>query len=606
MTVNNTAILDNQLTASMFWWFRYEPSGSNLMNVINGTWTVGRNDGYGPFAALWATQQPPAGYVGIDCNFGIQGGGYSCSWLNYAIGVAWPIMMVFSQGHQTLYLPGQTISMGANTGPLVTGNYPFGIGGTPIGNPCVFTIGDVNVWNGYAATAADYNTLVLGGNPTTIGQSATARYRWTLAGTVGGTPTVGDPGLAEAYAGVYNLSAFSGNGSAVYTAPLSYQPTAQMSSPTHVGTSGQTVFFFFKAVTSGAPATPVAINTAPTLYQNGVNLGQLTSPFLDGSRPFIQYNVPAGVQLNPGDVVTVSAPSMWCTTTAGAVGSLTGMNVPNRSGMSAFATESLPKTLRMGMNFPHLGTTFYCLYRLQRNQRYNLLPFQQGATTAPDGTPLSFPGTWATALLEDYSLQNNLIDSTNYPGQTGLRAIGWNSPKSSTTSLALSSGNAATTVVTERTDLANPGDANGNGRVRVFNIQQATGSTTASLSVQVLWSGAAAPADFTDVKIYASGDVTAVSGQPVVLDETNPYALSAVTLDRFHTGLGVARFVDSTLGSGGWTNVVEPWQLRNLTDFTWGEGVYKTTLTVNYSQARPYSPSVSPYVYGPSWILPAG
>ena len=64
--------------------------------------------------------------------------------------------------------------------------------------------------------------------------------------------------------------------------------------------------------------------------------------------------------------------------------------------------------------------------------------------------------------------------------------------------------------------------------------------------------------------------------------------------------------MDSTTNYGGYTNAFEPWHLRNLTDFSWGAGTYTTTQSVTYSQARPFSPAVSPYVYGPSWILPAG
>lgn len=216
-TVNTTAILNNQQTTSMFFWFRYEPGGSNQVSQISYSRIVGRLAPNGPYVLFDGFNQAANGFVSVYFSYRTQTGAYCDARVPLAIGVAYPILMVFSQGQQTLYLPGQTISTGTNTGALPDGNWGFGVGGYPPGSPCVFTVGDVNVWNGYAATAADYSTLVQGGNPTSIGGSATARYRWTLAGTTGATPTLGDPGLAEAYAGVYNLSQADGNGSVIET-----------------------------------------------------------------------------------------------------------------------------------------------------------------------------------------------------------------------------------------------------------------------------------------------------------------------------------------------------------------------------------------------------
>jgi hypothetical protein len=600
-TAPNTAILDNQQTASLFFWFRYEAAGSTLSSQIGQTQVLGRAwDADAKLAGGSAT-----GQVGLVFHWVNASKTLIESWQQLAVGVAYPCLMVYTQGQQTLYLPGQTISMGTITGSLVSENVPFLIGSSPPGSPCVYTLSDVNIWNGYACTQADYNALVIGASPTTIGAGATARYRWTLAGTTGATPAAGNAGLAEAYGGVYNLSPANGNGSAVYAAPLSYQPSAQISSKTRVGTSGQTVFFYFQAASTGASVTPLAVNAAPTLYQNGVSVGQLTTPLVDGARPFVQYNLPAGAQINPGDIVTVSAPSMWCTTTAGAVGALNNATIANKSGMSAFGTESLRKTIRMGMNFPHLGTSYYCLYRLQRNQRYNLSNFIN-ATSAPDGTPLSFPGTSSSAYLQDWVGGNNGLDATDYPGGPGLRAIGWNSPPSSNTTFSLTTDEPANTTITERTDLANPGDANGNGRVRVFDVEQSPGSTTSAFRIFLTCSQANGTPNFSNLQIFGPGDFSYKAGQPVTLDQTNPYALSSVTLDRFHTGLGVARYMDSTIDFGGWSNATEPWHLRNITDFSWGQGVYSTNQNITYTQARPYKPGAGSYIYGPAWTLPGG
>ena len=177
---------------------------------------------------------------------------------------------------------------------------------------------------------------------------------------------------------------------------------------------------------------------------------------------------------------------------------------------------------------------------------------------------------------------------------TGLYAVGWDDLNtSSPTSFQLWPYDANTTV-TERTDLANPG-VNGIGIVKVFDVQRAAGSTLASVLFDLGMSNATKAPRFDNLLIYGPGDFSYVNSTPTVLDNTDPYALSATWLDRLSPSLGSARWVDSTIDFAGIAPYAEPELLRELTDFTWN-GVYKKTWSFAYSQARPFVPASS-FIY---------
>src|SRR5271165_1112731 len=161
---NSAAIFNSLQTASLFWWFRYELSGSQQASQI-GCEILGRQYESGLFVILGADAS--AGYV--DLTVGIQNSTSTVAsyTAKLGVGVAYPMLMVFAQGQQTLYLPGQSFSMGTLAAPTLSGNWNLQIGGTPPGSPCVYTLGDVNFWAGYACTVADYSAIVAGSDPST-------------------------------------------------------------------------------------------------------------------------------------------------------------------------------------------------------------------------------------------------------------------------------------------------------------------------------------------------------------------------------------------------------------------------------------------------------
>jgi hypothetical protein len=60
------------------------------------------------------------------------------------------------------------------------------------------------------------------------------------------------------------------------------------------------------------------------------------------------------------------------------------------------------------------------------------------------------------------------------------------------------------------------------------------------------------------------------------------------------------RFADSWLTYGSQSSITEPWELRNLTDFSWNNS-FRNNYVISYVSARPFSLTNSPYVYS-EWI----
>lgn len=206
-------ILGGQQAASLFFWFRYEQGSSTDTAVVGQILAVGGQYDADYYALI---QGSTPGSINLNCNFFTPGWNQS---VNLTIGVPQPVMLTYAQGKQTLYVPNQTYDYYNATGPT-NASQPFTIGDNNASGTCVYTLGNINAWGGYTCTQADYNALAAGDDPTTIGASATVRYRWTLVGPIGQTPAVGDPGLTNAYVGPIDFASVNGPGPAVYSDPL--------------------------------------------------------------------------------------------------------------------------------------------------------------------------------------------------------------------------------------------------------------------------------------------------------------------------------------------------------------------------------------------------
>ena len=421
-----------------------------------------------------------------------------------------------------------------------------------------------------------------------------------MAGTTGANVQAGDAGIANDYGDTtYDITHFTGTGTAVYAPPLTFSPSA--TATPYVATSGKTVGFLFSATSDGSSVMPTQAVIAPTIAKNGVTLGSLGNPWMTGYHMAALYTLPPGTSIGPSDSVTLSAPAGWANTTVGITGAMNNLPIDNRSGRSSVGTDKLTKTFQPGWNNAHLGTCNWGTFSAAKNWRYRCDTFGASSYDS-NGKPLTSASTAMTSCFLSIG-PTCAIDKTLVT-ITGLWAVGWDDTGDyvhSPTTCGLVTYSPLLLSISERLDLYNPG-INGVGIVRVFQITQLStvpldSGSNSGLDLRLQIVNAAKVFNFDKLVVYGPGDFTYAAGQPTVLDRSDPYAVSNTYLDRLKNGAGSLRWVDSVFNFAGISEESEPEQVFRLTDFTWGLWGGKTSLNAYWTQARPWNQAVTPYFY---------
>ncbi len=392
--------------------------------------------------------------------------------------------------------------------------------------------------------------------------------------------------------------------------PAPAPPTCSISTA-YVTTSGQSVAFFFQTISGSTPATPTAMNFAPSFFRNGTSIGLGTNAWVTGYHSCAIVQLQPDVQINPGDTVTVSTPASWMSLgTTNAANSVVCLAIGNNTGVSCFGTNTLCKTFKPGFNFSDLGTTDGTRYNVPKNWRFRLTPSEAGSQNTVDGYPTVM--LHPTEQLSFCSMNSaNGIDSTSYPGVPGYWAIGFDD------NYQAYSGAAATTisivamssdsVVTQDTTCTSVANTFTTGNVittfAMFKVSQASGAATATIPIGLQLYNANSTPYISNLWIVAPGDFTYNQGTPLTFDRSNPFALSGQFLAHLANGAGSMRWMDATLGFASWTNMSEPWEQHQMTGqdgttpaFSWNNSFYSQN-QINYTAARSINLSVSPYVY---------
>ena len=525
-----------------------------------------------------------------------------------SVGVPYLYVVTYAQGVQTFWINGQPNALGTLTGNTQSVSAYFYFGDN------AFTLEDIVVWNGYALTQSDIAALLFGAAANTIGGSATWYGEWPLTGTAGNTPAIGDAGLkCYSASGVeqatYDFTTTAGTGTAVYAATLSITNSASLND-VHICTSGKKVGFRFLNTATGQLATPTVLGGVPTLYQNGVNAGTLQNPWMTGYHTYLQYQFPTGVVAAPTDTFTVSAPAGWAITNAGIMNSMNGQTVANYTGKSFVGTDTLVKTLRPGLNNSWVEPIYYLSPGwLLKNMRYRISRWSGCTTTGQtiDNQPTQLSGTSASAPINNTDV-TTYLDNWCQPGLQGLYAICWDAPTTSHTTFSLGpyGSPAGMTTCTYQADGSNPsGDASGNNRVVLYNVQNITTQFNNTLDFSVILTDSTGVPNFSNLWIVGPDDFTYTPGQTVTIDRSNPYAIGARTLARLANGVGSLRFVDSVLGGGGAAYFWDKSELMDLDYFSYGDQCKGSTYTIPLTQCQPWSQSAHPYVYSSEhWAQP--
>jgi hypothetical protein len=358
-----------------------------------------------------------------------------------------------------------------------------------------------------------------------------------------------------------------------------------------VATSGESIHGRLVKLSDPTASVPLgAVATMPTIEVNGLPVAVASTVAEAGHDGFL-WLLDGGATILPGDSVTITAPRAWATAAGDFAAAMDEMPVENCAGRSYVGTDPTKATLRVGWNIAHGATQFWGTYSVNKNLLNRILRWDPaGAIAGADRNWLPTAITKPAFADVIHSGNNNGMDATGVPVPEGLYALGWGAT-TPTTSPSLVSNDG---VVTERADLANPGDADGNGKVRVFDVRRKPGSTSASVWIQLRMEDKGGAPRFGYLVCYGPKDFNPTA--PVVLEDVHdPAALSQTYKDRLGPGIGSMRFVDSTpVGTGG-GNACEPEHLLWAERMSWAG--YVANWQVQFTQARPWTHDRSPYVY---------
>src|SRR5207245_683011 len=104
--------------------------------------------------------------------------------------------------------------------------------------------------------------LLTGVSPALIGTGASWRAYYTLDGTPGAVPAIGDSGLNNAIDGTLNFATTAGSGTALYSSPLVWVPSVQPDpAESYVAMSGKCVVMFLETIVGGTRVSPSLIQS---------------------------------------------------------------------------------------------------------------------------------------------------------------------------------------------------------------------------------------------------------------------------------------------------------------------------------------------------------
>jgi hypothetical protein len=510
------------------------------------------------------------------------------------IGVTYVFVVIWDGTNQvqTCYANGVPTVFGNLSGTTSIRIDSVEMGPDTANSAIVFTLDDFNAWDNYALTHDDAIALTNNGDPTTIGTSSPWRCRWTLAGTTGQTPVIGDAGLKNAYGtGSSDGSDFAtvtGSGTAVYADPLVWAPT--VTPHVYVTGCGKLIGGTFTSNHDGSLVIPSQVLSTPTIKVNGTDHGALTIPWggaTTGVHQCMLFSTPGTppLQINPGDTVELTAPPAWLNTPAGSVAALSGP-IDNRSGGSSVQVENLTKTLRPGFG---LGIDGVSQYYPLKNSKYQM------------GQPGNF-GKVPPGL--GYQL-------VNQPCEAGLILLVWDALKPATPAIcSLSSGNPSRVTVTHLPQY-DVSPSNGIGYQRVYQVAYVDGSDYETVANgSPVWFGYTDPA-YTDTSnydnrwIYLAGEWSFDGNGNPVFDRSDQFAISSIHLDRVPQNVGTMRGLGGLPGGAACDTFPYPELLiPRTTEFFWGYQPLVAS-TVGFLSAGPVDPTATPWIYSALFRQPA-
>ena len=373
-------------------------------------------------------------------------------------------------------------------------------------------------------------------------------------------------------------------------------PTSSVSKA-YVSTSGESIALFFKD-SNNTQVSPRFMMSVPTIYKNGTSMGDLSSlvPWVDSTAAVMIFPLPSPVVST--DVITMSAADSWMLLSdQSTVHSISGLSVTNNVGKSCFGTDTLARTLKVGVNLSSVG----CMYSSSDNgQAFNNLAVRcrfgtgSGLPKVLASTPLVF------GFMTTGTVQASIPASFGSPGPVGYFALGYDdnyvaNGGSPTPQLRIIS-HSLPSVVTQVTSCDNHG-TNGIGQYYLFQVtstgKDGAGHPAFGTYLDLVYPAGSGNTYVSNLFILAPGEFDFTIGTPLTFDRSNPLVVSKSLKAVLPGGVGSMRFADAF---NYLTQAVDPWECRGENDASWNENNFVTQLTV--TQMRPLVTSNSPYIYG--------
>ena len=490
------------------------PIGSNQANFSAVlTFSVGSV----PFAITSTISERNPGFTGAATAFGVGGastvslrivGTSSQLIATYTVAASqfYQVAYRVAAGVATVYVNGaQIASTNIGTGTGAT-NSPWVVGMSTGAPGQVITIQHVAFFENYALELAPTNEvagLLIGTiTPATTGVPATVW--WTLDGTSGHAPALGDTGLANSgtagpgAGNEYVLGAVfaGGTGSAVYVPDLEY--VSPINTIATVTKNGLLSFLFTRAST-GEPAYVTAVNTSlpPVVSVSGTPV-TMRGPWWCNSTfelPEVFYSFPPGTITSSSQTVTYTIPFGTFTTTFGisdqatsptAVINSFGTLEDVQGGLTSFVPNP---TMKLGMNIGYPPMFYYFGYSFSMNARLRFgFPNQLSASQYvlnPNTLELSTVAANTWFFYFYFNSSANAVDGLLFPTPVGVHSIVFDDVNASSYVSPSNPGNAllatlvATTSTTIGADLAFSLPGTGVGNVALAGTATVTNGSTA-------------------------------------------------------------------------------------------------------------------------------
>ena len=259
----------------------------------------------------------------------------------------------------------------------------------------------------------------------------------------------------------------------------------------YVCCSGESVAFYPTDSVTSASYKPIAIVTMPTFAINGgpsfQGLAWWAPPNKTSTCALIA--LPAPYKVNPGDVVSVTAPAGWMTCGAGPTDALSIANMVNAVDAMPPPVASVTPTFKPGFNITSSHQSGG-LSNLLRNRRLSAGWANGAQGYDAGGNPSSLGSRQANAYLVYPGNNTGLAgDNTGLPGVPGPYGVIWDDGAYGTANqcnISLSSPVGTLSTVSNVSVFTNAGSG-GTGQAAVYLVSKAAGTTKAICPVQMTW-----------------------------------------------------------------------------------------------------------------------